>query len=52
MKWGVADPAVHDDMLVSAALVAALDKVPWALEVESEVIEAPHDWPWSDEGQC
>jgi hypothetical protein len=45
MKWGVADPAVHDDMLVSAALVAALDKVPWALEVESEIIEAPHDWP-------
>ena len=25
MRWGVADPAVHDDLLISAALCAALD---------------------------
>jgi hypothetical protein len=45
----VRDPAVHDDMLISAALVAELDKVQWTVEVESEVIKAPPDWPWADE---
>jgi hypothetical protein len=49
MRWGVRDPAVHDDMLISAALVAELDKVQWTVEVESEVIKAPPDWPWADE---
>ncbi|MBC7264960.1 MAG: hypothetical protein H5T64_11490 [Chloroflexi bacterium] len=29
MRWGVADPAVHDDLLVSAALCARLDEVDW-----------------------
>jgi hypothetical protein len=52
MRWGVRDPTVHDDMLISAALVAELDKVQWTVEVESEVIEAPPGWPWADEGEC
>ena len=39
MRWGVADPAVHDDFVMSAALVAVLDGVEWSVEVEGEVIE-------------
>jgi hypothetical protein len=38
MRWGVADPRVHDDMLVSAALVSLLDDVDWRVERETEVI--------------
>jgi hypothetical protein len=38
LRWGVADPAVHDDMLVSAALVSVLDGMEWRVEVEGEVI--------------
>jgi hypothetical protein len=41
MKWGVVDPAVHDDRLLSAALVAELDKVKWSVPGRSMVIEAP-----------
>jgi len=41
MKWGVDDPAVHDDFVISAALVGELDKREWIEEVESLVIEAP-----------
>jgi hypothetical protein len=40
MKWGVVDPAVHDDGLLSAALVAELDKVKWTIPGRSVVIEA------------
>ncbi|MGQ9494078.1 MAG: hypothetical protein ACUVR2_09985 [Anaerolineae bacterium] len=40
MRWGVADPVVHDDCLISAALVAALDRLEWRLEIEGEVVEA------------
>jgi hypothetical protein len=29
MKWGVKDPAVHDDLVMSAALVAVLDGQDW-----------------------
>ena len=29
MRWGVADRATHDDLLVSAALCAVLDRVDW-----------------------
>nr|MBC7245515.1 hypothetical protein [Chloroflexota bacterium] len=43
MRWGVRDATVHDDMLVSAALVAVLDKLEWREEVEGEVI-APNDY--------
>ena len=38
LRWGVADPAVHDDLLISAALVARLDEMPWRVEVEGEVV--------------
>lgn len=37
LRWGVPDPG-HDDFVVSAALVAALDKAEWGVEVESEII--------------
>jgi hypothetical protein len=29
MRWGVLGPAVHDDMLISAALVSVLDGMEW-----------------------
>ena len=29
LRWGVRDPQIHDDLLVSAALCAALDERPW-----------------------
>ncbi len=38
LRWGVPDPGVHDDMLVSAALVSVLDRMDWRVEVEGEVI--------------
>ena len=40
MKWGVTDPTVHDDRLLSTALVAELDKVKWTVPGKSAVIEA------------
>jgi len=40
MRWGVSDPALHDDLLVSAALCAALESVDPAAKGESQVIEA------------
>ncbi len=40
MKWGVVDATVHDDRIISAALVAELDKVKWAIPQKSAVIEA------------
>jgi len=43
MRWGVADATIHDDMVVSAALVACLDGVEWSVEVPGDVIhEADH----------
>ena len=39
MRWGVADPAVHDDCLISAALCAELDALPWTVAVEGQVSE-------------
>jgi hypothetical protein len=39
---------VHDDCLISAALVAYLDRVEWAGEVEGEIIP-PQDG-WAGEG--
>jgi len=41
MRWGVDDPAIHDDFCISAALVAVLDGVEWVEEVESVIIDAP-----------
>lgn len=39
MRWGVPDPAIHDDLLISAALCAALPRAPLP-SGESHVIEA------------
>ncbi len=40
MRWGVADPDVHDDLLISAALCAVLDKQHWRTYQDSAIIEA------------
>jgi len=40
MKWGVPDPTVHDDRVISAALLAELDSVKWTIPGKSAVIEA------------
>ena len=39
MRWGVADPTVHDDLLVSAALCALLDEG-YRPSLPSQIIEA------------
>ena len=38
LRWGVPDPRVHDDMLVSALMVALLDTLDWRSERETEII--------------
>ena len=51
LRWGVTDPKVHDDMLVSAAMIALLDGLDWRQERETEIIPPPgerevsHDIP-------
>lgn len=40
MKWGVVDAKIHDDRVISAALVAELDKLKWSVPGKSVVIEA------------
>jgi len=40
MQWGVVEAAVHDDRVISAALVAELDKVKWSVPGKSAVIQA------------
>ncbi len=39
MRWGVPDPAIHDDLLISAALCAALPQAP-VPPTESHIVEA------------
>jgi hypothetical protein len=41
MRWGVSDATVHDDMVISAALVACLDGVEWSVEVPGEIVPPP-----------
>jgi len=41
MSWGVPSATIHDDRLLSAALVAELDKVQWAVPLPSLIIHAP-----------
>jgi hypothetical protein len=44
MRWGVTDPTVHDDLLISAALCAALDEdgeLPYAGSHVVESEDAP-----------
>jgi hypothetical protein len=40
MRWGVPDPAVHDDLLISAAMVAELDGAEWAADFDGHVVPA------------
>lgn len=40
MRWGVADPSVHDDLLISAALCAVLDRQDRRPPLASHIIEA------------
>jgi len=40
MRWGVADPAIHDDLLLSAALCAVLEEQAAAPHDGSQVVEA------------
>jgi hypothetical protein len=40
MRWGVQDPDTHDDLLISAALCAVLDKQSWRIYQQSAMIEA------------
>lgn len=51
MRWGVSDPDVHDDFVISAALVAALDKADWTVEVEGEIVEVPDVLTGVDRGE-
>ena len=41
MRWGVADPTIHDDLLISAALCAALEEEGAAPSGPTHLIEAP-----------
>ncbi len=36
LKWGVEDRATHDDLLISAALCAVLDRLDWRPRVARE----------------
>ncbi|MGQ9626967.1 MAG: hypothetical protein ACUVV0_08715 [Anaerolineae bacterium] len=40
MRWGVSDPNIHDDLLISAALCAVLDRKDWGQYQESAIVEA------------
>lgn len=40
MQWGVEDAAVHDDMVIAAALCAEFDKLKWVVPGKSVVIVA------------
>lgn len=45
MRWGVSDPRLHDDLLISAALCAALETQDWSAYSPAAVVEAaPVDW--------
>ena len=41
MRWGVPDPRVHDDLLISAALCARLDRDERPPHAPSQIVEAP-----------
>ena len=51
MKWGVVDPNIHDDRVISAALVAELDRVKWVVPGKSAVIQARDALEEIDEGR-
>jgi len=41
MRWGVADPTIHDDLLISAAMSALLDQDKRGPQLPSHIIEVP-----------
>ena len=51
MKWGVPDAKVHDDRVLSAALVAELDSATWTMPGKSAVIVARDVLEDIDEGE-
>ncbi len=45
MRWGVPDPRLHDDLLISAALCATLEAQDWSFYSPAAVVEAaPVNW--------
>lgn len=45
MRWGVPDPRLHDDLLISAALCAALEGLEGSVYSPAALVEAaPLDW--------
>jgi hypothetical protein len=50
MRWGVADPAVHDDLLISAALCAVLEWSDVAPGGPSQIVEAEDPLAHEDRG--
>ncbi len=44
LKWGVDDPAVHDDALISAALVAVIDRLEWSPYSHGVILESRLDY--------
>ncbi len=44
MRWGVADPAIHDDLLISAALCAVLDELDWTPAAKGTLVRGPKDY--------
>jgi hypothetical protein len=44
LRWGVDDPAVHDDALMSAALVAVIDRLEWKPYSHGVILESKLDY--------
>ncbi|MHB1293925.1 MAG: hypothetical protein ACYC4R_02910 [Anaerolineae bacterium] len=51
MRWGVADPTVHDDLLISAALCATLEGSAGGRHQPAQVIDA-RDSLWTSEKEA
>jgi hypothetical protein len=51
MRWGVTDAELHDDFVVSAALVAVLDEADWTAGMKGEIVEAPDVLSEVDRGE-
>jgi hypothetical protein len=51
MKWGVDSATIHDDRVLSAALVADLDKAKWTVPTRSAIIKARDVLDQIDEGR-
>ncbi len=49
MRWGVEDPTIHDDLVISAALLGALEGEDWTAYSPAAIVEAPVlDWDAGD----